>query len=79
VEPNTPDIRLLEDDPPADPESAVAVAADYVEGRVVLCGIGFGYSGAEDNTNLTREESELLLGLVRWLVEGVPGVEEPPQ
>ncbi len=80
VRTNTAGIGLLVDDPQDAPETYTAVAAQYGAGRVVLCGIGFGFEGLEEKNRLSRDESELLMGLVRWLIEGVvqPAGAAPP-
>lgn len=79
VRPNTPAIGLLVDEAAGDPGAFVAAAAQYGAGRIVLCGIGFGFKGLEEEMRLVRDQADLLMGLVKWLIEGsVRGPAAPP-
>jgi hypothetical protein len=79
VRPNTPATGLLVDEIAGDPGAFVAVAAQYGAGRIVLCGVGFGFKGLEEEMRLTRDQADLLVGLARWLIQGsVRGPAAPP-
>lgn len=71
VRPNRLDIALLEPAEGSEPERALAVAAPYGRGRVILCGLRLGQTSSGEDSRMTRDESLLLEGMLSWLAEGV--------
>jgi len=78
VRPNRPGVALLDTEPPGDPDKALAVASGYGAGRVVMCGIRLGQTDAAEDARLSRDESALLVGLVKWATEGCVRVAPRP-
>jgi len=78
VRPNRPGVALLDTEPPGDPDKALAAAAGYGSGRVVMCGIRLGQTDAGEDARLSRDESALLVGLVKWATEGCVRVTPHP-